>query len=52
MKSSKTLLTNIENKEEEFDIVLQEWEGCTTGCAFKGAAKVYSRRDYIYSKRG
>lgn len=52
MKGSKTLLNNIENKEEEFHIVLQEWEGCTTSRTFKGTAKIYSGRDYIYSKRG
>ncbi len=52
MISSKALLNNNENKEEEFYIVLQEWEGCTASSTFKGAAKVYSRRNYIYSKRG
>lgn len=30
MGISKTLLNNIRNKEEEFNIVLQEWKGCTT----------------------
>ena len=52
MEISKTLLNNSENKEEEFYIVLQEWKGCIASSAFKGTAKVYSRRNYIYSKRG
>ena len=47
-----TLLNTIENKEEEFYIVLQEWEGCIAISTFKGATKIYSRRNYIYSKRG
>ncbi|WBL49337.1 hypothetical protein [Clostridium estertheticum] len=52
MISSKTLLNINENKEEEFYSVLQEWKRYTASSALKGAAKVYSRRDYIYSKRG
>ena len=28
MAISKTLLNNITNKEEELNIVLQEWKGC------------------------
>ena len=28
MMISKTLLNNIRDKEEEFNIVLQEWKGC------------------------
>ena len=52
MGISKTLLNNIRNKEEEFNIVLQEWKGCIAWEAFKGASKVYSGRNYIHSKRG
>lgn len=52
MEISKTLLNTIENKGEEFNIVLQEWERCATGSTFKGAAEIYSRRNYIHSKRG
>ena len=52
MEISNALLNIIENKEEEFYIVLQKWEGCIASVTFKGAAKVYSRRDHIYSKRG
>ena len=52
MKISNTLLNTIENKEEEFYIVLQEWKGRITSGTFKGATKIYSRRDYIYPKRG
>lgn len=43
MKSSKTLLNNIENKGEEFNIVLQEWERCIAVSSFKGTTKIYSR---------
>jgi len=33
MISSKALLNINENKEEEFYIVLQEWEGCSASSA-------------------
>ena len=49
MRNSIVLLVNIENNGEEFNIVLQEWEGYSTRGAFKGTAKVYSRRNNIYS---
>ena len=49
MRNSIVLLVNIKNNGEEFNIVLQEWEGYSAGDAFKGIAKIYSRRNNIYS---
>lgn len=49
MRNSKCVLKIVESKQEEFNIVLQKWEGNITGGAFKRTPKICSRGDNIYS---
>lgn len=49
MGNSKILLVNSKDNREEFNVVLQKWKEYITEGTFKRVAKVYSRRNYIYS---